>query len=78
MHVQFLRSIDFPLINQLISLETTYRQKNAVLGTNGGTVAGTNADALDITINHSSQFLPIVELPIDENTKLVKGLISKS
>lgn len=74
----FLRTIDFPLINQLISLEVTYRQKNAVLGTNGATVAGPQGDALDVTINHSSLFLPIVELPMDENAKLVNRLKSKS
>ena len=74
----FLRTIDFPLLNQLIRLEVTYRQRNAVLGTNGATFAGPQGDALYVTINRSSLFLPIVELPIDENAKLVNRLKSKS
>ena len=65
----FLRSLDFPLLNQLIEFDITYRLLNAVLHPGA---------ASTVQIQSSVLNLPIVELPRSENERLLKGFSSKS
>ena len=65
----FFRSLDFPLMNQLIEIDVIYRLANAVL--QGGA-------ACAVTIRSSALYLPIIELPDAENTRLMKAFSSKN
>ena len=65
----FFRTLDFPLINQLVEFDITYRIKNAIFR---------EGAAVDVTINNTVLFLPVVELPREAESKFFKQLQSKS
>lgn len=64
----FFRALDFPLLNQHIEMDVTFRLTNAILRTAGG--------ALTVTINSAVLYLPLVELPRSQEERLFKELAS--
>ena len=64
----FFRTLDFPLINQQVEFDVTYRLTNAIMRDNGA--------AIIVAINSAVLYVPVVELGRSEEEKLLKLLSS--
>jgi hypothetical protein len=64
----FFRALDFPILNNEIELDITYRLGNSI-------VRDVNADgAITVAIRSTVMYLPIVELPTEYESKLLKTI----
>ena len=66
----FFRALDFPILNQLVEVDVTFRLANAILREGGG--------AITVSITSAILYLPVVEMPRKYEEKLLQKLSSSS